>query len=339
MTLTAPNAQSPRSYSSTLVGVGISIGCIWVLARTVDVDQTINALRDVDPCPLGVSVVLTAITVACRAVRWQALLRPESRSGFWSAVEATLIGYLFIAVLPGRVGEITRAAVLGRTENVPTGRAVGTIVIEKLFDIAALLMMLGTLSLIVPLPVWARTAGISVTAVFAVLIVGFVGAASVRQRLVAWAEARIDPLPVLGRVRPSRIADELLRAASSLSSGKLLAVQVTASTVLWLLAICQVYLGTLAFHLETGWDAATFVLVATNLGMTIPSAPASLGVYHGITVLALDVFNVTAPVALGLAVGLHALGFGTLSLAGAFCLVRGLLLGRFAIVDLWKWRA
>jgi uncharacterized membrane protein YbhN (UPF0104 family) len=131
----------------------------------------------------------------------------------------------------------------------------------------------------------------------------------------------------------------LLQAASSLTSANLLGIQILASTVLWLLAICQVYLGTRAFHLDTGWDAATFVLVATNLGMTVPSAPASLGVYHGITVLALDVFNVTAPTALGLAVGMHTLGFGTLSLAGAFCLVRGLLLGRFAIVDLWKWRA
>ena len=339
MTVAEPKTRSSGSYKPTLIGIGISLGCIGILAGTVDVHQTIKALRDVDPYPLFVSVVLTAITVACRALRWQALLRPESRSGFWSAVEATLIGYLFIAVLPGRVGEITRAAVLGRTENVPTGRAVGTIIIEKIFDIAALLIMLGVLSLIIPLPVWARTAGLSVTAVFAVLTVGFLVATSVRQRLVGWIQARLDPLPVLRRCRPSRLANELLRAANSLSSGNLLAVQVAASTVLWLLAICQVYLGTLAFHLNTGWDAATFVLVATNLGMTIPSAPASLGVYHGITVLALDVFNVTAPTALGLAVGMHALGFGTLSLAGALCLVRGLLLGRFAIVDLWKWRA
>ncbi len=339
MSVPSPIRKSSGSFKSTLFGIAISFGCIWILTRTVDVDQTINALRDVDPYPLGLSVVLTAITVACRALRWQALLRPESRAGFWSAVEATLIGYLFIAVLPGRVGELTRAAVLGRTESVPTGRAVGTIVIEKIFDIAALLIMLGVLSLIIPLPLWARTAGVTVTAVFAILTVGFVVASSVRPRLVAWIQRRVDPVPVIRRANPSRLADGLLQAASSLTSANLLGIQLLASTVLWLLAICQVYLGTRAFHLDTGWDAATFVLVATNLGMTVPSAPASLGVYHGITVLALDVFNVTAPTALGLAVGMHTLGFGTLSLAGAFCLVRGLLLGRFAIVDLWKWRA
>lgn len=109
MSVPSPKLKSSGSFKSTLFGISISFGCIWVLTRTVDVDQTINALRDVDPYPLGLSVVLTAITVACRAIRWQALLRPESRSGFWSAVEATLIGYLFIAVLPGRVGELTRA--------------------------------------------------------------------------------------------------------------------------------------------------------------------------------------------------------------------------------------
>ncbi len=331
--------KSSGSLKSTLFGIGVSFGCIWFLASTVDVDQALNALRDADPYPLLFSVMLTAATVACRALRWQALLRPEARSRFWSAVEATLIGYLFIAVLPGRVGELTRAAVLSRTENISTGRAVGTIVIEKIFDIAALLIMLGVLSMIIPLPIWARTAGVTVTAVFAILTVGFVVASSMRPRLVAWMQRRLDPMPIIRRANPSRLADEMLRAASSLSSGKLLGVQIAASTVLWLLAICQVYLGTRSFRLDTGWDAATFVLVATNLGMTVPSAPASLGVYHSITVLALDVFYVTAPTALGLAVGMHALGFGTLSLAGAFCLVRGLLLGRFAIVDLWKWRS
>ncbi|NBT95789.1 MAG: hypothetical protein EBT47_12525 [Chloroflexi bacterium] len=119
MSVPSPVRKSSGSFKSTLFGIAISFGCIWILTRAVDVDQTINALRDVDPYPLGLSVVLTAITVACR----------------------------FIAVLPGRVGELTRAAVLGRTENVPTGRAVGTIVIEKIFDIAALLIMLGVLSL------------------------------------------------------------------------------------------------------------------------------------------------------------------------------------------------
>ena len=99
-----PTRPSSGNFKSTLFGMAISVGCIWVLTRMVDVDQTVHALRGVDPYPLALSVVLTAITVACRALRWQALLRPESRSGFWSAVEATLIGYLFIAVLPGKIG-------------------------------------------------------------------------------------------------------------------------------------------------------------------------------------------------------------------------------------------
>jgi uncharacterized protein (TIRG00374 family) len=313
--------------------------CVAALLRTVDLVQVGESLTHATIWPLGVSVVLTSFTVACRAWRWQALLLPEERTGFWSAVEATLVGYLIIAVLPGRVGELSRASLLGRTQGTSTARAIGTIAVEKLYDICALLLMLGALAVDVPIPPWARAFALTVGGGFAVFLIGFGAATTARSVIVVWLERGVDSMPLLHGRRISVVVSEFLGSASSFRQPRLVATQVAASTALWGLAIGQTYLGTVAFGLGTGWDAATFMLVATNLGMTVPSAPASLGVYHGITVLSLEIFGVDRDVALALAIGVHALGFGTLAVAGAVCLALGVMRHRFGIADLWQWRA
>lgn len=327
-----------REWGGAILGVAVSIGCLIALLRTVDLLQVGEALTRAHLMPLGISVAFTAITVACRAWRWQALILPEERTAFWPAVEATLVGYLIIALLPGRVGELSRASLVGRTQGVTTARAIGTIAVEKLYDVGALFLMLGALAFYVPIPLWARAAALTVGGAFGAFIVAF-GVASVSSvTLIRWCERHIDTLPVF-RGRPiSPLASGVLGAASSFRSPRLVAAQVGASVVLWGMAIGQTYLGTLAFDLGTGWDAATFVLVSTNLGMTVPSAPASLGVYHGITVLSLDAFGVDREVALALAIGMHALGFGTLAGSGAICLAAGVVRRRFGIADLWRWR-
>jgi uncharacterized protein (TIRG00374 family) len=328
-----------RRWSSALLGTLVSVGCVVALFITVDLDQVGEALTHATLWPLGVSVALTAITVACRVWRWQALLMPEERSNFWPAVEATLIGYLFIAILPGRVGELSRASLLGRTQGTSTGRAFGTIAVEKLYDVAALFVMLGALSVVVPIPAWARAAALTVGSGFAAFLLAFGAATAARGSLVAWVQRAIDPIRYLGGRKVSVLVSGILGAASSLRSPRLVVTQVLASIVLWGLAIGQTYLGTIAFDVGTGWDAATFMLVTTNLGMTVPSAPASLGVYHGITVLSLEAFGVDREVALALAIGVHALGFGTLAGSGALCLALGILRRRFGIADLWQWRS
>ncbi len=325
-------------YRSAILGIAVSVVCVVALLQTVDLGQVTRALAGATIWPLAISIALTFITVACRAWRWQALLLPDARARFWPAVEATLVGYLIIAVLPGRVGELSRAALLGRTERTSTARALGSIAIEKLYDVGALFVILGTLSVLIEVPGWARAAALAVGAAFTAFIVAFGLAVASRARLVQWFEARVDPLSVFRGRRPSRIAEGLLGAGSSFRSPRLIAVHVIATTVLWSIAIGQTYLGTLAFHLGTGWEAAAFLLVATNLGMTVPSAPASLGVYHGITVLSLEAFGTDREVALALAIGLHALGFGTLAVAGGACLAFGIGRHRFGLADLWRWR-
>ena len=77
-----------------------------------------------------------------------------------------------------------------------------------------------------------------------------------------------------------------------------------------------------AVHLElpvlAGWTVMTFV----GFGVSIPSAPGYIGVWHAASVLALSLFGVTQAPALGYALLYHASQFVPITLIGWIFLVR-----------------
>jgi len=57
------------------------------------------------------------------------------------------------------------------------------------------------------------------------------------------------------------------------------------------------------------WPAATFTLCASAFGVSLPSSPSAIGVFHASVWLALSVFSATGEPARGFAFVYHALTF------------------------------
>ncbi len=77
-----------------------------------------------------------------RAQRWQMMLRPLGfRPKFWTTVFTVLIGYLANLGIP-RSGEVLRATALKAYAQVPFEKSFGTIVTERLIDLAFLLLFM-----------------------------------------------------------------------------------------------------------------------------------------------------------------------------------------------------
>jgi uncharacterized protein (TIRG00374 family) len=326
-------------WRSVLIGGAISAVCLVLLIRTVDLGETRRSFERADPLWLVVAFALLAASLVLRCWRWQLLFLPENRVTLWGTICSTLVGYMFNTVLPGRVGELVRASLISQTDHVSTARALGTIVVEKILDVLVLLVILGVLTTLMPLPAWVTAAGVSATITFGAIAVAFFALTSVRRWFVSFLERHVDPLPLVHRFRPSHLADSLLGAAGALRRPRLALAQATLSIVLWSTAVLTAAAVLEAFHLSVPLAATTLVVVTTNLGMTVPSAPGYIGVYHYIAVLTLALFGVEAAPALSFAVTLHALAFGSFTLGGAAVLVAGLAQQRYRLNDLWRWRA
>ena len=69
-----------------------------------------------------------------RAQRWRVFLRPVGRIPFHPALSATCIGFGATMVLPLRLGEFIRPALLARRVGISVSAAFSSVVLERLFD-------------------------------------------------------------------------------------------------------------------------------------------------------------------------------------------------------------
>jgi uncharacterized protein (TIRG00374 family) len=85
-----------------------------------------------------------------RAQRWQILLRPIGTPEMKTLVAATNIGFMANFVLPLRAGEVIRPVLVSRQEKQPLGGILATIVLERVFDVIAILTLFGITTALYP---------------------------------------------------------------------------------------------------------------------------------------------------------------------------------------------
>ena len=86
--------------------------------------------------------IITLFGHISRAIRWKILIEPmgyypKSSNTFY----AVMCGYLTNAFLP-RVGEIFRCTLLSKYENIPTTKLIGTILVERVFDLLCYFLLI-----------------------------------------------------------------------------------------------------------------------------------------------------------------------------------------------------
>ena len=331
------------SWRSAALGLAISAIAIWLTLRSVNPDEVWQAFLAANLWLFLPTLLLHLLNIFLRSWRWKLLFLPQDRVRLSQAYAATHLSYLFSSFLPGRLGELIRGFLVVESEAVSPGRALGTIFVEKLLDIAMLLLLLAGLlglsgwrdwssatgtplpgwaaSNAIAIPGWAQAAGVTALVIFGSITIAFVVMSWARQHAVALIRRWIDPLPLLGRLHPSHLVQTALGSADGLSQPRLLAAILLLSVVMWVGGGLTLAVAVYAYHLPVPLSAAFLLLVVTNLGMTIPSAPAYIGVYHALSVATLLLFpSVNRDQALSYSVAVHALAFGGVSLTGLFFL-------------------
>lgn len=295
----------------------------------IDLHQLGEALAQAQYIYLIFGILLLLISLFPRAQRWRILLTPvASHLRFRSVYNAMNIGYMINNVLPLRMGEIYRAYVLGRAENISKTSALATIVVERLVDILAGVALLAVTIFFFPFPEiygrWLLIFGLGVVLAFAFLL-----------SLLISTERTIRLLTVLLRPVPTKISAFLLRTLESFSNG----LQILRSArhymaifmytiILQLIYIFSSFLTLTAFHLvdpafpkiyENPILAAIVLLIFNTIGIAIPSAPGAVGTLHYFVASGVQLFGVPAGTAMGVAIMLHLAQYIPLTLLGLGC--------------------
>lgn len=106
----------------------------WAIGKE-DVGSIWNEIEKVDTRWVALSIVAGILSHLFRALRWNLLLEPMGyKARAMNSFHAVILGYMVNFALP-RVGEITRPAVLGKLENIPVNKLIGTVVVERVVDL------------------------------------------------------------------------------------------------------------------------------------------------------------------------------------------------------------
>lgn len=124
-----------------LILLAIGFGVLYLAFKDQDLEKIWTEIKQANLYWVCISASCVLIANILRALRWRMLYQSINYNiGFWATFHALIIGYLANLALP-RFGEIARCSVLLRTNKIPLSPSIGTVVTERLIDVAILLLM------------------------------------------------------------------------------------------------------------------------------------------------------------------------------------------------------
>ena len=294
-----------------VLGFAITIVFGYLAVRDAHLSEVWDGVKEMNAWWLLPAFGLLALCVLLRTVRWQALFAPQTRPPFPIVLRALLAAYVVNNLLPLRPGEVLRVVILKRQAGTSAAEAGATVVVERVYDVFALLLLLFVATPLLPEVTWLTAAGIFAAVVSVGLGTVIVVVAVWGDRPLIWA---IRPLARFSPVTEARLEQIARNAVAGMAGLRHLGIATIAFfwTILSWLVLALSNAALLA-GFDTGLDArdtllaGLLVVVATNLAMVLPSSPAALGVFEAATVVALKAFGVDDSLALSYALVLHAL--------------------------------
>ncbi len=316
----------------------LTVGLLWFFLRNADMAQVWAEMRRARPGLLLAAVLVTGLTYALRALRWQYVLAPLGKTHYANAFRATVIGFAATFLLPARAGEVIRPLILARREGLPATATFATIVLERLMDMVTVLALFAVFVLTAdPATMSAHPAhlarvqagGLLAAAVAAAAMATAFVAAGHPERLGRWA-LRIE------HVLPARLARMVAKFVESFTQGlgvmrqpRRLLVSLALSVPLWLSIAAGIWLTSLAFHITFPYVGSFLVMTILVVGVAMPT-PGAVGGFHAAYQIAVQsFFGAPDDRAIGAAIVLHAVSFLPVTLLGLFFMAReGLSLSR-----------
>jgi uncharacterized protein (TIRG00374 family) len=121
-------------------GLGALLLYFAFINLNLDYDKVLNGFRQANYYWIGAALLFSLASHFVRAIRWNLMLEPLGKKpSAFNAFNAVMIGYLFNFAIP-RMGEVSRCGILSRTDKIPVNQSLGTVVVERIFDMIVLLI-------------------------------------------------------------------------------------------------------------------------------------------------------------------------------------------------------
>lgn len=174
---TRPSVTRSTRWKIGLTGV-MSVVLLALALRQADLEVLGRSLVQANYVHVAGAVATYFVDLGFRSVRWSILLRGTRATSPWRLYPVVAIGYVANNLLPARIGELSRAYLVGRRDGVSPSTVLASIAIERVVDGLTVLVLLvlalpalpmvpwlGRLIQLAAVTLWGSVAGYLVLAV------------------------------------------------------------------------------------------------------------------------------------------------------------------------------
>jgi uncharacterized protein (TIRG00374 family) len=300
------------------LGAGIVISAVFLYfaARNVDFARIPETLSRVDYPLYLLSILVYVFSFFVKALQVKIMLSFDGNVRTLPLVPPVMIGYYCNNIFPLKAGEVVRSSLIARKLSLPFWAVLSAMLLERSMDLVFVLLIALLTSFFIAFPVEVIVS-IRGLVIFLIFVYAFfiILAVAVKK---GWAAPGIVTRLLPERVR-TYMGAMVMRLADGLWAIKKpapLMGTLSVGLLFWIINMLGYYLRLEAFGLPASPTAVGFFIVVVGLGVSIPSAPSYVGVFHLLVVFALGVFNVSKDEAFSFALFSHAVDFVIVGILG-----------------------
>jgi hypothetical protein len=322
-------------FLSLCVGLLLSSVTLYLAFKNVPFHQLMSYFLSINYWWIFPSTGLVLFSFGLRAIRWRLILQSVRQISFWGSFHPMMIGFMINCVLPGRLGEVARPAVLQKQDRIPFSSGFATVAVERVFDISLLVILFGLMSSFVKIDsnlsvefgtyrlthetlISVGQGMLQLMGVFiaGILMVSFHRTRSILNRYIMKAPSILFfATESFKRKIREKICSRIITMFENLASGfslirhpKRVFFCILLSVLIWGLSACSFYVfavGCPGVRLSFLEMAAVVIIVCFFIAL--PSAPGFWGLWEAGGIFAMSLFGIQKNEAAGFTLANHAI--------------------------------
>jgi uncharacterized protein (TIRG00374 family) len=290
---------------------------LYIAFHDVDFSQILSVVSKASVFYIAVFASVLLFSHFLRAVRWKIILHSvKSDTSVKNLFGALMVGYGVNCIIP-RLGEITRAVLIGRWENLSSSSMFGAVIVERVIDV----IFLG-ISVLVSVIIWQQDlyssfpwlkstlyismAGIILFIFFIYLVVRF------KEHFYGIIIRLLGKISKKIAGKAAHIFEMLAQGFNSLKGTKNYLLTLTLSIIIMLLYALSSYIAFYSLFMENirpvSFAMAWVLMSISGIGVVIPT-PGATGSYHALAKSTLMLFGFGEVISLSYAFLTHIVSY------------------------------
>jgi hypothetical protein len=283
----------------------ISIVLVYLSVRDINLQDVFLAMASIHWLYVALFFIIIIFMQWLRSYRWGVILQPMEKIDQVSLFSVTSVGFMAIAAIPARIGELARPYLISRRSSIKMSSALGTVLVERVLDAFSVLLIAMAVLFFTDLPSFIIKSGM-IFFLIALLMLFFI------VFLILRREKALRFINIILSHLPGKFANKVDELIHHFIDGLKIIVNINSllylfflSMFIWLVDVAAIYTLFLAFGFDLPLMASFVLMIFLIVGIAIPTAPGYIGTWHLACVLALNLFGLPKAEALSFAIVYH----------------------------------